>query len=261
MSLRRLVRAAVPLAVLLLAPALPAQSADRARTMSVRVTVVDNDADKPVSEVLVFLLRTPGSATLTDSMGVAIVGPALARVDTLVLRRVGYRERLFPIDLAESESAVRVALARVTVLDSVVTSEIRWAHAEDFEARRRAGNGVFYDRADIDRLEPASLNDLVRASRGFHTIQGSFGSRVRNGRASAGIDCSIIVFINGAPVTNDAARARGSNTMVNPLTVLENIPVNMVQAVELYGSSEIPSEYKRGNSGCGAILVWLRSER
>ncbi|MDQ6831706.1 MAG: hypothetical protein M3081_22855 [Gemmatimonadota bacterium] len=249
--------------MILLAPAVVAQSTASAGTTTVRVTVLDNSSAKPIRDVLVSLSRTAGSAALTDSMGVAVVGPALARPDTLVLRRIGYRERSIPLDLAEAEnSATTVALARVTVLDSVVSTEVRWTHAEEFEERRRTGNGVFYDRFDIDRLAPGSLNDLVRSSRGFHTIQGSFGSRVRSGRSSSGIDCSLVVFINGAPVTNDAARARGANNpAVNPLTVLDNIPIGMVQAVELYGSSEVPSEYKRGNSGCGAILVWMRSER
>ncbi len=264
MSPRRLVNAASAAISLTLAlvPAFAAQTARLARTTTIRLTVVDADVGKPIGDVLVALLSTPAAATLTDSMGITLVGPAFLRVDTLVLRRVGYRELYIPVDLARLEKELTLALVRVTVLDSVVTAEARWAHAEEFEARRRTGNGVFYDRFDIDRLESASLNDLVRSSRGFHTIQGSFGTRVRSGRTSGGIDCSIVVFVNGAPLTNEAARARGANNpAVNPLTVLENIPIDMVQAVELYGSSEVPSQYKRGNSGCGAILIWMRSER
>jgi hypothetical protein len=161
------------------------------------------------------------------------------------------------VDLASGRTAtVRLDMPRPAVqLDRVTVLGKRSPASRDldgFLARKRSGLGVYFTRADIERLNPFDVTDVLRTTAGLRvTPLGSRGNAIR-GRGG----CVPAVFIDGAPI---AGAADELDLFVRP---------NAVAAIEVYrGPSEVPAQFNgvgsggalTSGAGCGgAIVVWTR---
>lgn len=63
------------------------------------------------------------------------------------------------------------------------------------------------------------------------------------------------VYIDGVLVTTETGRVRRGSS------VFDGIQMELVEAVEIYGVSEVPPQFNRAGAGCGVILIWMRSEQ
>lgn len=152
-----------------------------------------------------------------------------------------------------------------------------------FERRRQSGRGIFLARADVERRHAARLVDLFRGLAGVQVVRDPAGERVvmtgaRGGRWSddmrpaasdstagapgrAGAQrtpppgaaepdpnaCAVQYFVDGVPTPTDGGRLSNE---VEPADV---------EAVEVYRTAaEVPAEYRRSGSTCGAIVIWTR---
>lgn len=128
---------------------------------------------------------------------------------------------------------------------------------EGFEHRRAHGSGHFYNQAEIARMQPRVLTDVLRRVPGviLQPAAGSFGSNdmVRMNRAT-GItgsrNCPVLFFINGMPfqVTAD-------------MSINQYVAPEDVVAIEVYsGSSQVPPEFSANllNARCGVIVIWTK---
>lgn len=126
---------------------------------------------------------------------------------------------------------------------------------DDFRQRRRAGGGVFIDRAEIRRRNPRQLSDLLRSVPGVRVQSSTAGLRYISSHfrrltgdpdnPEAGL-CDMMLYLDGQPfqATASAADVR--------------VVVAELAAIEVYASAaSVPREFAGHNAACGVILIWL----
>lgn len=154
---------------------------------------------------------------------------------------------------------MQITLALVPVPLKAV--EIKGAPAllpamQGFEERRARGNGHFYDRTEIARVQPRVFTVLRRVPGQIGpSTGGSFGSNemVRMSRTTGvtGLrQCPVLFYIKGTPfqITGDMS----INQYVAPEDAI---------GIEAYsGSSQIPPAFQRGlmDTRCAVIVIWTR---
>lgn len=114
-----------------------------------------------------------------------------------------------------------------------------------FKRRRDSGFGVFLDRGDIERRNPAHTSDLFRSLAGVRVTANRFGmARVTIGRF--GGRCAPTVYVDG--------------TLTAGMPV-DNVMPQSIIGIEVYrGASEVPPQFNRPTErGCGTILIWTRN--
>lgn len=241
-------------AMLVLQPA-AALRAQSSGAVGVRVTSAETGLPV-VGARLVFRYSVP-LAAVTDSGGGALVFDVPFGVTGMLAVR-------HPAFFAESASVladsvvartIEIRLRRLPVhLDSVVTTAPHGSRVPGFDDRRRTGHGYFISREDIEREQPHATTDLLRHVPGIRLVPVSGGYHVRSTRASSARDCPLSAYINGMPVTNEISHGRGNSSP----SVVDGIMPGTIEAMEIYGVSEVPPQYNHGDSSCGVILIWTR---
>ena len=180
----------------------------------------------------------------------------------LEVRRLGYAASVQWIKIVSGETLnLQITMELLPVALKAV--EVKGAPAllpamRAFEERRAHGRGHFYNRAEIARMQPRVLTDVLRRVPGVQVGSGSGGSfggneMVRMSRA-VGVtglrQCPVLFYINGMPfqITGD-------------MSINQYVAPEDVVAIEVYsGSSQTPPEFQAGlmNSRCGVIVIWTR---
>ena len=244
----------------LAAIALPIVSgAQEPRVATVTVWVISAETGIPLEGAQVMMLRSEWSSTATDSVGRAVLRNLPRRADRLQVRRAGHTSHIVGVPLdthADLELTISLARAGTATLDTVVAiAPPRHSSAPGFDARRSHGHGRFFDRAEIERLRPRTMIDLLRGISGIRVERGSAGYFVRHIRASHNRDCPMAVYVDGVLVATETGRVRRGSS------VFDGIQMELVEAVEIYGVSEVPPQFNRAGAGCGVVLIWMRSEQ
>jgi outer membrane receptor for Fe3+-dicitrate len=231
-----------------------------AQEMGVLTGVVTAPNAAPLAQARVSISDTP-LAAVTDSTGgfrVARIPPGMR---TLEIKRLGYLPLALPVEVLAGEILhLQLALSPETV---VLTSVHVDASAADpalrgFNARRARGTGTYFNREELDRMQPRVFTDILRRVAGVQIQAGieryGSGSTVQMGRNSGGLGarvCPVEFFVNGTPFPS--ARDGNINHFIAPEDVV---------AVEVYaGTSQVPQEFSSGmyNTRCGIVIVWTRS--
>jgi hypothetical protein len=122
----------------------------------------------------------------------------------------------------------------------------------EFRQRRRAGGGVFLDRAEIERRNPRTLTDLLRTVPGIRVSAGNGGFRFvsthfrrlaqETGDAGA---CDMMMYVDGQPFP------AGSGDTDSRIRVSE------IGGVEVYVTAgSVPREFAGLTAACGVIVIW-----
>jgi hypothetical protein len=192
---------------------------------------------------------------VSDDDGAFVIDLEGGGIFSLAVSRVGYQS--FSYDTVEVAAGERVVLevrlgVRAVPLEPVVVSarsRVRAPAIERFYERlergRRAGTGHFFDRSDIEALQPSRVSDLLRRVSGVRVVPGRGGHedavRMRG-------DCIPALFIDGSQI-NRADRHDSLDRYVSTLAI---------EGVEVYrGPATAPAEYF-DRHGCGVVLVWTR---
>jgi hypothetical protein len=219
------------------------------RAATLTVWVADSaDAAIPGAEIAI---ATLGVTKRTDADGrVALTSLPEGRF-LVVARRFGF--------LPDSQRAALHAGGATTLSFRLRTSAylLDTARVEsaalrdrmvDFERRRTSGRGTFITREDVDRRNPLTLADMLRAVRGLTVRTVSGRTELRFARADArlvGADCPPEIWIDGV---------RAFDATVDEIHPAE------VEGIELYrGLGQIPAEYLSRTAACGLVLIWTRS--
>lgn len=230
----------------------PLQGQRGRATLDVAVTVAATG--EPIGGAQVTVAGTRAFGITSDSGTVRLAAvPAGER--TLEVRMLGLQPRTVRLTLGEGELRtvpVRMELApvelqAVRVEASLRTRGTRMLTSAGFFDRRTGGHGTFLTRADLERMQPRFLSDVLRRTTSMKVSSNLFNrSRVgsqRTGRPPVG-QCQVMFFLNGVPVHN-----------FEP----DDVPPQDVEGLEIYdGAAEVPSAYARGTAACGAILIWTR---
>jgi len=179
----------------------------------------------------------------------------------LEVRGLGYRAVMQPVRIRAGETLyVRVVLTPAPVPLEAVEIEAEPAllpALRGFEERRAQGNGHFFNRQEIARMQPRVFTDVLRRVPGvlFQANPGAFGPnemvRMERTTGIAGArGCPVLFYVNGTPFP--ATRDLSINEYVVPEDVI---------AIEVYnGSSQIPPQFQSNllNARCGVVVIWTR---
>jgi hypothetical protein len=162
----------------------------------------------------------------------------------LLVRRVGFEPLSTELTIAPGDTLrSSFALVRIgTKLDTVVVAGTRLSpKLQEFEQRRKLGEGHFMTAADIDNLHVVAMEDVL-----LHLIS----NRVRPA-ISLGI---------GAPCSH--AQWYLDGVLLPPGTTPDDLgPPSAIAGIEYYsGPTTIPVQYKStsGAGFCGVVLMWTK---
>jgi hypothetical protein len=201
-------------------------------------TIADDDTRQPIATAELRLVDAGGTAqarALSDNQGRFRLEVARSGPYVLTVTRVGYA-RIEAHDIqvgegAELELQIRLA-AEAVVLDAVsvvVQRRAEWGRLGQFHQRaelnRNMGRGRIYMRSDVERIRPATVEELID-------------------NYSWGIRCRPVILLNGMPTD-------GSIFGVRP---------DQLEGLELYRQNDhIPPEYYQSGM-CGLALLWTRGD-
>lgn len=195
------------------------------------------------------LMPSQGRRTITDEEGrfrLDSLRPGRHRVRVHYL---GYETNPRVVELrARHSTRAELWLARTVLAVEDLRVEVTEPRADPmagFKRRREAGFGVFLDRGDIERRDPAHTSDLFRSLAGVRVTPNRFGTaRVTIGRF--GGRCAPTVYVDG--------------TLTAGMPVDYVMPQSII-GIEVYrGASEVPPQFNKPTErGCGTILIWTRN--
>jgi hypothetical protein len=190
----------------------------------------------------------------TDSLGRFRVVRVPAGRFLMIARGIGYRPATSAVDVADGDTlrlAFTLEPATAQELATVLITERKLSNKlMEFDQRRRLGFGEFFTQADIEKINPIGMADVLRRTKAVRIN----GDRAHSARETG--PCPMAIYIDGIPIGTE---------------VLTYLPSpNEIAAIEVYaGSASIPvwlpkpPVNPRGQSlsaqlGCGAILLWTR---
>jgi hypothetical protein len=238
----------------LLPPQLPAQS-----TGSLRGQVLA-DSTTPLAEARVRIIGATGTV-LSGNDGRFSFDVVPPGHQVLEVRRLGYVQLTEWVTIVAGETLtlqVVLQLVPVALKPVEVKGEAAlWPAMEGFEERRTRTNGHFFDRTEIQRMQPRLFTDVLRRVPGIQVqpSTGAFGGNemVRMSR-TVGVSglrpCPVLFYLNGMPLQ-----------IAGDMSINQYVPAEDVIAIEVYsGTSQIPPEFLSNllNSRCGVIVIWTR---
>ena len=249
---------------LLLLPLLT--GAASAQTESPTVTgFVRDSAGRPIVGAEVFVGRTDKPVTTNEAGRFRLVG-APTGPQWVAARRIGYSPVRRSVRIAGNETQeidfVMVALpVTLPELKVVEQSGMKNRRLQDFwERARMAYAGRFITGEDLERRNPVTLDQVVRfwlpyaALNSFERSPMDYGPvwgyehTASFSRNSFGRRCAPAISVD--------------NGIVNDNLTVEDIPVDMVEAVEIYRPrwTEIPIEHSFSGRAlqCGLVIVWTK---
>ena len=236
-----------PLLVAVPAAALRAQVATPVLTGIVKGTVI-TDARIPLVGAQIRFGSLVDFAE-SDDAGQYTATKVNAGALWLRVRRIGYRP----------ESLLVTVVAGQTVEPMVVMTPIAQRVAEvrvigrrdltgpmaGFYKRQQQGSGRFFTQAEIVKIQPSKMTDLMRTVPGVRIETRGFDNKVR----MRGSRCSPLVFLDGLGLF----AAEFDLDAVDPYTF---------EGIEVYsGPASVPIEFQgnqRQSSSCGTIVLWSR---
>ncbi len=199
---------------------------------------------------------------LSGDDGKFTLGPISAGDQVLDVRRLGYVAFVQLVKIPSGQT-LTVQLTMVAAPVPLKAVEVK-GEADDllpamrgFEQRRARGNGRFFSRTEIARMQPRAFTDILRRVPGvqLQSASGAFGGNemvtmARTTGIMGARRCPVLFYVNGMPVQ-----------ITGELSIDQYVPPEDVIAIEVYsGTSQIPPEFQSNllNSRCGVIVIWTR---
>ena len=210
-----------------------------------------------VAGASVSLMRSDAVAT-TSSDGRFLLTGLPAGSQTLAVRALGFMPARTTVHLltGTARNNTRVALTSLkTYLDTirVTTTRVYSRDMNGFQSRRRAGQGHFIDREQIERRKATLPSDLLQMIPRVEVAQpgvGFFGKRIAFRSPFGKGYCQPDLYVDGALFRGGTPADMQIDEIVNP---------DHIVAIEVYTRPGVaPLQFTNNMSGCGSIVVWLR---
>jgi carboxypeptidase family protein len=168
---------------------------------------------------------------------------------TLMTRAIGFVPDERAVDLTDRHDAVTIGLLAVRrFLDTVQVRANRnsFSSTVGFDDRRKGGAGRFFTAADVEKLHPQELTDLLRhtplldlSTDNAHNVK----IRIRGDQTA----CTPAIFVDGKQLVY--WELADLNSLVQP---------DELVGMEVYSAAMTPAEFRTKNA-CGALVVWTRT--
>jgi hypothetical protein len=240
------------------------------------IGIYDDRTWNPLDSVEVRDLAS-GQSALTTSTGTV----ALSFVDTagslIRIRKIGYVPQTLFIDNSPGLPPLMLMLVPVAKqLPAVVTIDTAPKYSSPrltaFEERRKTGFGYFVPEAQIRRDEDRPLAQLLRTRippievrEVVYAGQRITIATLRRGSNSA--PCQPDIYLDGIAISANAdgatlailgkTRSAATAAMAGIID-LNQFQLNTIAAIEFHNPGDMPPEFNRTGSGCGALFLWTR---
>lgn len=230
-------------------------------------TVRSAETGQPVSGARVRLVGRP-EERITGEQGTFVI-PDLPRGRyRVVTERLGLASDTAEVDLRLGAGTM-ASLVLETAPVQLPTLEVEIERT--FRSQRLAG---YYDRmnrglGDVVTAEDLETRDVISNFRRIPGVRiqqcvNSLGMRntgcwdLKIARAT-GVDpeapCPPLVYVDGMPYSSMLGDGGGPG--LNPFTVLQNLPRDRLEGIEVYRSpAAAPAQYRGRGDACGIVLVW-----
>jgi hypothetical protein len=226
--------------------------------------VVSTADKRPLADARISVTGTTlvAVADTDGSFRIAALPLGSQRVEVKLL---GYASILLPVTI----EAARTATLQVTLTPAPLALEtvnisgdtLIIPAMQGFLDRKKRGNGTFFTREEIERMQPRLFTDILRRVPGMQLqlVSGpnNNGYVVRTGRTGEGIQggrqCPVLFYMNGMPFPMTADGV--INSFISP---------EEVEAIEVYaGASQIPAQFNATayNARCGVVVIWTLNGR
>jgi hypothetical protein len=186
---------------------------------------------------------------VTDGEGEFELTGVPGGTQTLITRAIGFVPDERAVDLTDHHYAITVGLLALRrFLDTVHVRADRnsFISTVGFEDRRKGGAGRFFTAADVERLHPQELSDLLRhtplldlSTDNAHNVK----IRVRGDQVA----CTPAIFVDGKQLVY--WEIADLNSLIQP---------DELVGMEVYSAAMTPAEFRTKNS-CGTLIVWTRT--
>lgn len=202
----------------------------------------------PIAGARVTLFASTAVA-VTNADGEFELAGVVGGTQTLITRAIGFVPDERAVDITDRHDAITVGLLALRqFLDTVHVHADRnsFASAVGFEDRRKGGAGRFFTAADVQRLHPQELSDLLRhtplldlSTDNVHNVK----IRIRGDQAP----CTPAIFVDGKQLVY--WEISDLNSLVQP---------DELVGMEVYSAAMTPAEFQTKNA-CGALIVWTQA--
>jgi hypothetical protein len=194
---------------------------------------------------------------------------------TLAGRRLGFKPIVVPLRVAANEVTYADLVFRATVdrLAPVTVSGVASSAAPStgFDERMIDGQGTYITAADIEKLNPARVSQILRR---VPTLRVAPNGEVFSGRGKVSLLSKACA--NGLPIyldnvllgggteddpssLSDGFFGKASPQNPNARAAIDLVNPTSIAGIEIYsGPSTIPPSVQGSNSSCGAILIWTK---
>lgn len=253
-----------------------------AQTTALSGRVLRAGSTTPVAGAEVTL--TPrGVRAITDVAGEFRFDAVPAGYVMLFVRRIGFLPESLgvnmpmaaAIDIELRETAQKLDTVSVSAREEVIPR----GKLAGFYERKKFGIGRFIEATDIDQMLSRRMSDIIVAkvpgTRSVRSAKGGMAAYIATVRmvpeavtsamkgAMRPPPCYPDVYLDGAVVYSSGSERNLAGGLRNdPEIVLFDInsiaPAN-VAAFEFYsGAAQLPAQYNRTGSACGALLIWTK---
>lgn len=197
----------------------------------------------PVDDVTVSVVGTPVRVVTGANGQFRILSLPVGRHRVLA-RRIGREPALADVVVTAGEQT-RLVFVLEPLVTALPTARVEGVarksmRLEEFDQRRKLGEGQFLTLEQIEKRNVVSVTDLLAG--GFRGIRMGNGG-VTNGRFPITQPCPLDYYVDGFP--------RRATDLPSP---------KEIAGLELYlGPATMPAQYKRSSgSKCGIILIWMK---
>lgn len=231
----------------------------KAQTTGIVNGTVTTTGTMPVAQARVRLVGSD-VATFTSIDGAFHIAAVPPGRQGLEVRRVGYTPKIVTVDVSPGAVMNLTLVLDPLTLETVkVTADANFSPGMGgFEERRARGNGRYFVREEIEKMQARQLTDVLRRVPGMRiqTGSGTFGGSQtaqsgRNAGSSGSRTCPMAYYVNGVPFQ-----------LSNDIPINHYVTPDEVVAMEVYtGASQIPAQFNStmSTSRCGVVVIWTRS--
>lgn len=214
-------------------------------------------------------------STRTDAQGQYALTLPLG-FHTVLFRRIGYHPITRRLRLSNADS-VRLDVTMLDEAQRLAPIEVEepapprtWPPGLD--NRLKDGYGQFVMDSTIRKFEHSTVSNLLQSQTtgvrfkrlsGRNVAFSGRGPRMMGGMGGA-MDCYFSIWLDGILLYEPGDGAPGPRNSGGGASLppdLDRYAVVGLEAIEVYHPAQLPSQYRGGNSACGVILLWSRTQR
>lgn len=198
------------------------------------------------------LVRGTALGGRTDMLGEAWIPGVPEGVFFVEARLLGYSPLSAPAKFSGKDTlSVTLLLLKSQTLPTVTVRDSISRYLQEFENRRRRGNGHYITQAELKAAHGRSFADVLATKIPgvrINNVGGVYSTRGPN-NLRGGLHCPVTVWYNGVRGALPVDFRSGGG-------VTDLVSTDLLGAVEYYSPAYVPVQYRDGAAACGVLLVW-----